>query len=77
MEGSVELQIYKVVTLLRYWQVLATYSKEYFRNLGQRSILARKDTFYEKGNFYKNCKKGKLSIVERNLNPKYAPLDFL
>ena len=39
---------------------------------GQRSILARKGTFYEKENFFWNHKKGQLSIVECILDPKYA-----
>ena len=35
--------------------VLQKNSRAYSRNLGQRSILARKDNFYEKGHF---CKRG-------------------
>ena len=32
--------------------MLAIYSRTYFRNLEQRSTLARKGTFYEKGKFF-------------------------
>ena len=64
--------------------------REYSRNLGQRSILARKDTFLKKRAptilppslckvlckaLYNFRKKGQRSIVERNIGLEYALLE--
>ena len=45
----------------KYWL-----SRAYFRNLGQRSIMARKGTLYEKGNFF--LKKGPKKSTHPLLN---------